>query len=312
MGFLCISAVSIYKYIKTENGIFLLLFILTIFVNKYVLSVLGFTYPSVYQGWQTLVGAFILLYLRPSLFMSNEENNRLTCYNFFKILPNLLIYVGSIVSGSKALSTIPVPLFICAQNTSAVCVMLCTLKNVNLFDFILSITALVSSLFLFLYIEIVMPFGYHPWPIFFMLTTTLVELTTPSYESNAKEISKLYYRNIFSFIILMPSSLYLGEAFSALQFKYLDQVGFYACCTVSGIAGIFLQLYSVRLLKKKQFNNNCIFARIATLFISLLFFNSSLITIPLWLLIFVQCSSTLMFTYNSHCNENKGSQEFLI
>lgn len=154
-------------------------------IFQYVLSVLGFTYPSVYQGWQTLVGAFILLYLRPSLFMSNEENNRLTCFNFFKILPNLLIYVASIVSGSKALSSIvilktlykitevtyvsliylslllfqPVPLFICAQNTSAVCVMLCTLKNVNLFDFILSITALVSSLFLFLYIEIVVSYA---------------------------------------------------------------------------------------------------------------------------------------------------------
>ena len=31
----------------------------SIFANKYVLSVLGFQFPMVFQGWQTLVGCIV-------------------------------------------------------------------------------------------------------------------------------------------------------------------------------------------------------------------------------------------------------------
>ncbi|XP_053106772.1 transmembrane protein 241 isoform X8 [Hemicordylus capensis] len=39
---------------------FCLFYLTSYFTNKYVLSVLKFTYPTLFQGWQTLVGGFLL------------------------------------------------------------------------------------------------------------------------------------------------------------------------------------------------------------------------------------------------------------
>ena len=39
-----------------EASVYLLLLAGSLFANKYVLSVLGFQFPMVFQGWQTLVG----------------------------------------------------------------------------------------------------------------------------------------------------------------------------------------------------------------------------------------------------------------
>lgn len=273
---------------------------------------LGFTYPTVYQGWQTLVGAFILLYLRPSLLTPNEDVNKLTCLNFLKIFPSLLLYVGSLVCGSKALASIPIPLYVCAQNTYSLCFLLCSLKSVPFFDFVIALTGLISSLFLFFYVGFIEPYGYHPWPIFFIIISTALELINVANESS-REISRLYYRNIFSFVILMPCSLYLGEAFSALQFKYLDQIGFYSGCIVSGISGIFLQLFALKLTKRRQHHMSSALIRLPTLLLSALFFDNNTIPSPLWLLIGVQILSTIIFTYNSYSMETKlNSQESLI
>ena len=42
------------KYL--EAIVYVALLASSLFANKYVLSVLGFQYPMVFQGWQTLVG----------------------------------------------------------------------------------------------------------------------------------------------------------------------------------------------------------------------------------------------------------------
>ncbi|ELU17420.1 hypothetical protein CAPTEDRAFT_207087 [Capitella teleta] len=43
-----------------NTSVYIALYVATLFVNKYVLSVLNFTYPTIFQGWQSLVGAILL------------------------------------------------------------------------------------------------------------------------------------------------------------------------------------------------------------------------------------------------------------
>ncbi|XP_072708735.1 UDP-N-acetylglucosamine transporter TMEM241 isoform X6 [Ciconia boyciana] len=49
-------------YLKRPAGglAFCLFYLASCFTNKYVLSVLKFTYPTLFQGWQTLVGGLLL------------------------------------------------------------------------------------------------------------------------------------------------------------------------------------------------------------------------------------------------------------
>ena len=72
---------------------YMFLVISSYFSNKYVLSTLGFRFPMVFQGWQTLVGFLILRLLayvpstsnptltgeKQPLFFKNEMK-----YNFFE------------------------------------------------------------------------------------------------------------------------------------------------------------------------------------------------------------------------------------
>jgi hypothetical protein len=107
-----------------DQPLFVFVFVLSIFINKvtknsfleaetkllisdfsqYVLSVLNFTYPTIFQGWQTLVGVIIL-----KIFVVCSNNKswqviRLEKYEFLLLLPHFIFYVSALVAGSKALS----------------------------------------------------------------------------------------------------------------------------------------------------------------------------------------------------------------
>lgn len=69
-----------------------------------MLSVLNFTYPTIFQGWQTLVGVIIL-----KIFVVCSNNKswqvvRLQKHEFLLLLPHFIFYVSALVAGSKALS----------------------------------------------------------------------------------------------------------------------------------------------------------------------------------------------------------------
>lgn len=102
-----------YNHLDLLNLCFL--FTVTCFVNKYVLSVLRFMYPTIFQGWQTLVGAvFIQIqimqgYIDP-VFDVNNRQTLILC------LPELVLFAISIYSGSKALANITIPAFLAVCN----------------------------------------------------------------------------------------------------------------------------------------------------------------------------------------------------
>lgn len=107
----------------------------------------------------------------------------------------------------------------------------------------------------------------------------------------------------------MPCSLYLGEAFSALQFKYLDQMGFYTGCIFSGVSGIFLQLSALRFGRWRQQHWNGAIARLPTVTVAFFIYDNSSIAGPLWLLIMVQIFTSISFSYSSYCSEVKTTNQ---
>ncbi|XP_066540134.1 UDP-N-acetylglucosamine transporter TMEM241 homolog isoform X4 [Hoplias malabaricus] len=95
--------------------IFCLFFVVSHFTNKYVLSVLKFTFPTIFLGWQTSTGA-LLLYVTGKF--GWVEINGFTRSAALLWLPGSIFFLGNIYAGSKALAILPIPFFFVIQNLS--------------------------------------------------------------------------------------------------------------------------------------------------------------------------------------------------
>uniref|UniRef100_A0A8W4FDD1 Transmembrane protein 241 n=1 Tax=Sus scrofa TaxID=9823 RepID=A0A8W4FDD1_PIG len=85
--------------------------------NKYVLSVLKFTYPTLFQGWQTLIGGILL---HASWKLGWAEINSSSRSDVLTWLPASLLFVGIIYAGSRALSRLAIPVFLTLHNVAEV------------------------------------------------------------------------------------------------------------------------------------------------------------------------------------------------
>uniref|UniRef100_A0A3P9P1M8 Transmembrane protein 241 n=1 Tax=Poecilia reticulata TaxID=8081 RepID=A0A3P9P1M8_POERE len=92
---------------------FSFVFIVSYFTNKFVLSVLKFTYPTLFQGWQTLIGAALEVCVCVYVCVCSRSAA-------LSWLPGSFLFVGNIYAGSRALSRIDIPFFFTLQNSSHV------------------------------------------------------------------------------------------------------------------------------------------------------------------------------------------------
>ncbi|XP_069477001.1 UDP-N-acetylglucosamine transporter TMEM241 isoform X4 [Ambystoma mexicanum] len=106
-------------YLKrpTVGLVFCFFYLASYFTNKYVLSVLKFTYPTLFQGWQTLVGGFLLHVSWKLGWVEISSNSRSEVLSW---LPASVLYVGIIYAGSRALSRLPIPVFFTLHNAAEV------------------------------------------------------------------------------------------------------------------------------------------------------------------------------------------------
>lgn len=233
------------------------LFTITCFVNKYVLSVLKFMYPTIFQGWQTLVG---VVFIQAKIMLGQidpilDGNNRTT---LLLCLPELVLFVMSIYSGSKALANITIPAFL------AVCNSCLLMKRI-------------SRCFLHKTIMLSDPFG---WLVHGILGFTILGVlkTDPTYHNDGyfwmyvhiaclgaifmfieinKDILKLsktkllFYNYIFSVFVFAPCSYLLGDAAEAVNFQHLSLYRFYFGCLFSGVFGVLLNLHHIKLQDSK-------------------------------------------------------------
>ncbi|KAJ9584454.1 hypothetical protein L9F63_021208 [Diploptera punctata] len=218
----CKNSIKYFRKVEYfEFFVYVFLFVAAIFVNKYVLSVLKFTYPTVFQGWQTLVGVIILKGLSVKKQLDVALLDRVTALN---LLPHCFYFLGAIVAGSKALATLPIPVFVAVCNLPIACIFLLDYSSSPLNPGLVQITAGIISLgtaVSIILLDISMPFadsGYS-WllaHILFLTAQTLhSRITNPRYT----EADKLYYSNIFSVVCSCTIKFLPGRSFLSTSFS---------------------------------------------------------------------------------------------
>nr|XP_054958511.1 transmembrane protein 241 isoform X7 [Pan paniscus] len=216
--------------------------------NKYVLSVLKFTYPTLFQGWQTLIGGLLL---HVSWKLGWVEINSSSRSHVLAWLPASVLFVGIIYAGSRALSRLAIPVFLTLHNVAEVIIcgyQKCFQKEKT------SPAKICSALFL-LAAAGCLPFndsqfdpdGYF-WAIIHLLCVGSYKILQKSQKPSAlSDIDQQYLNYIFSVVLLAFASHPTGDLFSVLDFPFLYFYRFHGSCCASGFLGFFLMFSTVKL-----------------------------------------------------------------
>ncbi|MPC16454.1 transmembrane protein 241-like [Portunus trituberculatus] len=257
--------------------IYLLLFGSAIFVNKYVLSVLKFTYPTIFQGWQTFVGGILLRVLLSNKCLSVSATE-LDKPGFISLLPSFLFFSAGIVASSKALANLSVPMFLCLQNSLGAVLYLVDVAPsfrmagpIPLLACLTTIGTAVSAVLS----DIDMTFSDSPyfWMMVNLACMAVQALHSKIADARYTDVDRLYFSYVFSVVVLAPVSLYLEEAFEVLHFPHAMRYDFYAGCLLSGILGLFLNLSSMKVRKQNLFSIVDATGRLFTSVLALATFN---------------------------------------
>ncbi|NXD93572.1 TM241 protein, partial [Chaetorhynchus papuensis] len=239
-------------YLKRSAGglAFCLFYLASSFTNKYVLSVLQFTYPTLFQGWQTLVGGLLL---HISWKLGWVEINLCSRSEILSWLPASVLFVGIIYAGSRALSRLPIPVFLTVHNAAEV--VICGFQKFVQKEVIdqVKVTAAIEyrHYVLFLLAAAVClplcdtqfdPNGYL-WALIHLICVGAYKIFHKLWKPGSlSDLDQQYINYVFS-VFLCPS----GDLFSALDFPFLYFYRFHSSCCASGLLGFFLMLHTVKL-----------------------------------------------------------------
>ncbi|XP_063472877.1 UDP-N-acetylglucosamine transporter TMEM241 isoform X6 [Symphalangus syndactylus] len=202
--------------------IFCTCYLASYLTNKYVLSVLKFTYPTLFQGSHVLAW-----------------------------LPASVLFVGIIYAGSRALSRLAIPVFLTLHNVAEVIIcgyQKCFRKEKT------SPAKICSALFL-LATAGCLPFndsqfdpdGYF-WAIIHLFCVGAYKILQKSQKPSAlSDIDQQYLNYIFSVVFLAFASHPTGDLVSVLDFPFLYFYRFHGSCCASGFLGFFLMFSTVKL-----------------------------------------------------------------
>uniref|UniRef100_A0A8B9E1M7 Transmembrane protein 241 n=1 Tax=Anser cygnoides TaxID=8845 RepID=A0A8B9E1M7_ANSCY len=169
-----------------------------------------------YFRWQTLVGG-ILLHI--SWKLGWVEISLCSRSEILSWLPASVLFVGIIYAGSRALSRLPIPVFLTVQNAAEV--ITCGFQK------------FVQKEVIGLLIEVFKAPPFDPNGYFWALVHLICV---------GNELDQQYINYVFS-VLLSPS----GDLFSALDFPFLYFYRFHSSCCASGLLGFFLMLHTVKL-----------------------------------------------------------------
>lgn len=224
------------------------LFVLFYFSNKFVLSVLKFTFPTLFQGWQTLIGSVLLLL---SVKLGLVEMTRINRSAALSWLPGSVLFVGNIYAGSRALSQIDIPFFFTLQNSShvvsyiipkivhrerlqwlkliSVCLMLISAVNLPYCDPQFDAT------------------GYR-WAVAHLLCVGFYRVFQLQHKStNLSDIEQQGINYVFSVLLLAVAAHPTGDLTAAMAFPSLQSHAFHGGCCASALLGFLLLLVTVKL-----------------------------------------------------------------
>ncbi|KAI6050821.1 transmembrane protein 241 [Marmota monax] len=249
-------------------------------MNKYVLSVLKFTYPTLFQGWQTFIGGLLL---HVSWKLGWVEINSSLRSDVLTWLPASILFVGKIYAGSRALSRLAVPVFLILHNAAEVIIcgyQKCFWKEKT------SPVKICSALFL-LAAAGCLPFndsqfdpdGYF-WAVIHLFCVGAYKILRKFQKPSAlSDIDQQYLNYIFSVAFLASAAHPTGDLFSVLDFPFLYFYRFHGSCCASGFLGFFLMFTTVK-LKSLLAPGQCaawiFFAQVVTAGLSVLLFDVTL------------------------------------
>ena len=272
------------------------LYLLTFTLNKYVLSVLNFTYPTIFQGWQVLVGGLLLKLAtysgRCSLSITSLDKP-----GFTSLVPHFLFFTGLIVSGSKALANLPIPVFLSLHNVILVFVILLkmssSLRTLPYIHILGLVGTLLSAMFIVLFdLDMMLTDVPYFWMLIHILCAVVMDLHASISDARYSATDRLYFSYIFSLIILTPASLYLEEAFQALNFPDKTRYEFVFACLASGVTGVLLNISSIHIQSNDLAGKIQVVAKLVTCGLSLFLFNN-VISYKVWTFIILNFVSTL-------------------
>ncbi|XP_057555011.1 transmembrane protein 241 isoform X6 [Hippopotamus amphibius kiboko] len=178
-------------------------------LKYYVLSVLKFTYPTLFQGWQTLIGGLLL---HVSWKLRWVEINSSSRSDVLTWLPASVLFVGIIYAGSRALSRLAIPVFLTLHNVAEVIIcghQKCFRKEKT------SPAKICSALFL------------------------LAAAGSLPFNDSQFDPDGYFWAVIHLFCV--------GDLLSVLDFPFLYFYRFHGSCCASGFLGFFLMFSTVKL-----------------------------------------------------------------
>lgn len=240
--------------------VYMLSSISAILVNKYVLTNLNFTYPTIYQSWQMFVAAFLLICIHT--FGCTE----IQCTTYAVVIKSwilpILSFTLSIYSGSISLSRLPIPIFcIFQQGFTQLFVLISNLITFGRPSVFESITVMggIGSTVLAVYLD--MDYSHHryKWLVVHCLSAGFYSIYAVHINNTKiKEIDKMVLNSTSSVLLLMTFGYATGETTSVLDFPFIHQSRFHLSCLLSGVFGTVIMLsYSnlcdITLLPKVRF-----------------------------------------------------------
>ncbi|XP_067291371.1 UDP-N-acetylglucosamine transporter TMEM241 [Pseudorasbora parva] len=265
--------------------IFCTLFIASYFTNKYVLSISKFTFPTIFQGWQTSTGALLLLVTWK---LGLVEIKGFSTSAAFSQLPGSFLFIGNIYAGSKALSLLPIPFFFVLQNVSEVFAFLLVAvthrEKSSLMKLFSMCMLLGSTAGLILYNPRFGPSGY-TWAsvhLFCVGAYKVFQKNTKS--SHLSDLEEQFINYVISALLLASLAYSTGDLSGALDFPLLTSYRFQTGCLGSAIFGFCLMLAAVKLkgsLPQEHCGVWCFLAKVLASGLSLFTFNTVLSPVTL-------------------------------
>ncbi|NXK53828.1 TM241 protein, partial [Chauna torquata] len=201
--------------------------------------------------WQTLVGGLLL---HVSWRLGWVEISLCSRSEILSWLPASVFFVGFIYAGSRALSRLPIPVFLTVHNAAEV--ITCGFQKFvqkEVITFGLLFSLLHSVLFL-LVAAVCLPLcdaqfdpnGYF-WALIHLICVgksySFGRIMKSKCVGEANQLLGSFFSCVSLNILLCPS----GDLFSALDFPFLYFYRFHSSCCASGLLGFFLMLHTVKL-----------------------------------------------------------------
>ncbi|XP_028823836.1 transmembrane protein 241 [Denticeps clupeoides] len=228
------------------GSVFCVFFVVSYFCNKYVLSVLKFTFPTLFQGWQTFIGALLLLLSGKLGWVEISTIPRSAALAW---LPGSLLFVGNIYAGSRALSRLPIPSFFTLHNASeaiSAAIVKITQRERMSWMKMFSVHLLLIPAVVLPHYDPQFDLGGYLWALLHITCVGAYRVFQKK-TSHLSDVEQQYINYFFSVLLLAVAAHPTGDLIAVLEFPFLMSYKFHSGCCASAAFSFFLLLTTFKL-----------------------------------------------------------------